>query len=174
MAPPPGTVSARQVPTGKPLTAATTTATAPMTSCGSTRQPAPLASTRWTTAQPLGAASGTAGANWEVVGSGDYNGDGTDDILWFNAATGTVGQYEMNDGVATWRGIGTAGANWEAVDSGDYNGDGTDDILWFNSATGTVGQYEMDDGVATWRGIGTGGRQLGSCRQRRLQWRRHR
>ena len=58
---------------------------------------------------------GHAGGSWEVACSGDYNGDGTDDILWFNPVGGSVGQYEMNDGVATWQGIGTAGGDWEVI-----------------------------------------------------------
>ena len=58
---------------------------------------------------------GRAVSVWEDVGSGDFNGDGTDDILWFNEVTGAVGQYQMNDGAATWQGIGNAGDDWEVI-----------------------------------------------------------
>jgi hypothetical protein len=75
----------------------------------------------------LGAFELTAGSSGD-----DFNGDGTSDILWFNAVTGSVGQFEMNNGSPTWRSIGTSGANWEITGTGDFNGDGTDDILWFN------------------------------------------
>ncbi len=44
--------------------------------------------------------SGTVG--WSVAAIGDYNGDGTDDILWQNNSSGFVGLYEMHDGAATW------------------------------------------------------------------------
>jgi len=87
----------------------------------------------------------------------DFNGDGTSDILWFNAVTGGVGQFEMNNGSATWRSIGTSGANWEVAGTGDFNGDGTDDILWFNTATNSVGQFEMINGSPTWKSIGMSG-----------------
>jgi hypothetical protein len=87
----------------------------------------------------------------------DFNGEGTSDILWFNAVTGGVGQFEMNNGSPTWQLIGTSGANWEIAGTGDFDGDGTDDILWFNPATGGVGQFEMNNGSPTWRNISTSG-----------------
>jgi len=57
--------------------------------------------------------SGTAG--WSVAAIGDYNGDGTDDILWQEDATGFVGMYEMHDGAATWVNIGSSAPGWEIV-----------------------------------------------------------
>jgi len=54
----------------------------------------------------VGVNSGTRG--WSVAAIGDYNGDGTDDVLWQEDATGFVGLYEMDDGVAMWVNIGNS------------------------------------------------------------------
>ena len=73
---------------------------------------------------------------WQVVGTGDFNGDGRDDILWRNT-NGTVtdwlgtaaGGFTANDANAA-RFVPTS---WTVVGTGDFNGDGRDDILWRNS-----------------------------------------
>ncbi|MEM7425132.1 MAG: FG-GAP-like repeat-containing protein [Pseudomonadota bacterium] len=101
--------------------------------------------------------SASASARSGVGPSGDYNGDGTDDLGWFNPQTLRVGQWEMNNGNSSWKHIGTGGAGWEIAGVGDFDGDGTDDLLWFNSQTLRVGQWEMNNGSSTWKHIGTGG-----------------
>ena len=90
-------------------------------------------------------------------GSGDFNGDGTDDILWQNETNGRVGQFEMNDGNASWGFISRAGNGYEFAGTGDFNGDGTDDVLWTNPNNNRIGQFEMSDGNASWQPIGQSG-----------------
>jgi hypothetical protein len=84
------------------------------------------------------AATGAADNSWAVVGTGDFNGDGVDDILWRNNA-GIVtdwlgipngGFVENNANAAT----GAADNSWTVVGTGDFNGDGISDILWRNSS----------------------------------------
>ena len=85
-----------------------------------------------------------------VAATGDFYGDGRDDILWRNA-----------DGrITNWLGTATGGfsdnaahaynsvaLDWHVAGVGDFNGDGRDDILWRN-----------DDGrVTDWLGTATGG-----------------
>jgi hypothetical protein len=89
------------------------------------------------------------------LGTGDFNGDGTSDILWRHSG-GTVAIWEMEDGKAkTSIGLGTVDSSWTFADIGDYNGDGTSDILWRHSG-GTAAIWEMDTGgVSQSLGLGT-------------------
>jgi len=77
--------------------------------------------------------------DWSVAGTGDFNGDGKDDILWRNSAGLTI------DWLANASGDGGFSSNYahSAVQVatstsiaaiGDYNGDGRDDILWRSSS----------------------------------------
>ena len=103
---------------------------------------------RWTTL-------GGSGVDHKVVGVGDFNGDGTSDILWRNDATGDVGYWEMNDGTQTLARSRRLALDHKVVGVGDFNGDGTSDILWRNSTTGHAGDWQMNNGSPTWVGIGT-------------------
>ena len=109
---------------------------------------------------------------WQVVGTGDFNGDGRDDILWRNS-DGTVsnwlgtatGGFTPNDAIAA-RFVPTS---WFVVGTGDFNGDGRDDILWRNTngqisnwLGQTNGGFVLNDAIAltnvdtAWHVVGTG------------------
>jgi len=92
-------------------------------------------------------------AGWQVAGTGDFNGDGIDDILWRNTSSGNVTDWlgQPNGGFvgntdAAWN---NASLSWHIVGVGDFNGDGRADILWRSDA----GE------ITNWLGIASGGFQ---------------
>ena len=92
-------------------------------------------------------ASLTIGTSWHIVGTGDFNGDGRDDILWRNtdgSLTNWLGQangsHANNASAST-----SVATSWHISGTGDFNGDGRDDILWRNDAgdlTNWLGQAD--------------------------------
>jgi Ca2+-binding RTX toxin-like protein len=88
-------------------------------------------------------ASGTVATDWHVTGTGDFNGDGRDDILWRNE-DGRVsnwlgdgqGGFTVNDHYAMI----AAPVTWQVVGTGDFNGDGRADVLW-RSETGALSNW---------------------------------
>ena len=100
--------------------------------------------------------NGPSSAAYSVEGTGDFNGDGTSDILFRNDATGDVGFYQMNNGAnAGWHEIGFSSTAYSIVGTGDFNGDGTTDILFRNATNGDVGFYQMSNGALQgWHDIG--------------------
>jgi hypothetical protein len=83
-----------------------------------------------------GSQSGIA-ADATVAATGDFDGDGRDDLLLSDAATGTVTVWQLGEnGIATGGDAQSVGAGWSMVGSGDFDGDGSDDLLWRDGATG--------------------------------------
>jgi hypothetical protein len=69
--------------------------------------------------------------------SGDFNGDGKQDILWRNTRTGEVDIWFMNGAsVIAKADVGTAGLDWKIAGIANFNGDGKSDILWQNTTNG--------------------------------------
>jgi hypothetical protein len=84
--------------------------------------------------------------NWHVSGTGDFNQDGSVDIIWRNYVTGANSVWLM-------RGVERASivdidpvtdVNWRMSGTGDFNGDGKMDILWRNITNGKNSVWFMN------------------------------
>ena len=70
-----------------------------------------------------------------IVGAGDFNGDGTDDVLL--QKNGYFGAWIVKNGSAAgWMGLGQSAGTVEQI--GDFNGDGIDDLR-IRTANGAIG-----------------------------------
>lgn len=113
-----------------------------------------------TTIEFSAATSSQVGNDWQIVGTGDFNLDGRDDILWQHSS-GTIASWQMDSGTvlgASYYGS-VSTADWEIVATGDYNADGRDDILFQNLNDGVVFTWLMGNGVIASAGAigGAGG-----------------
>ncbi len=79
-------------------------------------------------------------AGYDVVGVGDFTGNGTSDILWQNPTTGDIDEWQIVKGQwAASVDLGShPGSGWAIAGVGDFTGNGIDDILWTNSSGGQV------------------------------------
>src|SRR5262249_35557326 len=90
---------------------------------------------------------GTIASNYLYGGSGDFDGNGNADTLWYNSASGEVlvqlraGFNVIAEGAA---GVVSPALNWGIKDTGDFNGDGRYDILWYNNVTGQVNAWMLN------------------------------
>ena len=79
----------------------------------------------------------TGSGNWDVQASGDFNYDGTSDLVLKNAVTGQFYVWTVTNGVNSGGfNLGTIGINWNIASTGDFNADGNHDLLWRDSNNG--------------------------------------
>jgi hypothetical protein len=84
---------------------------------------------------------------WNVAGTGDFNGDGHDDLL-LRSVDGTVAEWLGQDnGSFSWNSGAVYGLDksWHVAGTGDFNGDGRSDVLLSNdngSVTNWLGQAD--------------------------------
>jgi FG-GAP repeat protein len=56
---------------------------------------------------------GQVPTGWQFVETGDFNGDGTSDVLWFSPTFGVVAMWFMSNGqIAQPAGVGFVGSGW--------------------------------------------------------------
>lgn len=71
--------------------------------------------------------------DWSVQLTGDFNGDGRDDIIWRHT-TGELAEWLgqsnnrfLNNSLVAGTKVGN---DWKILAAGDFNGDGRDDLIW--------------------------------------------
>jgi glucose/arabinose dehydrogenase len=81
-------------------------------------------------------------AQWNLLASGDFNGDGTSDLLWKIGTGDSTQQWLMAGGIANTRSVFPTNG-WSVLATGDFNADGTTDILWKQDSTGHTAEWLM-------------------------------
>jgi hypothetical protein len=85
-------------------------------------------------------------AVWALSDVGDFDGDGTDDILWYKASNGGTAVWRMSAGTVSSASFPGAlnPAVWSQAGVGDFNDDGFDDILWYKASNGGTAIWHMN------------------------------
>ena len=86
--------------------------------------------------------SGGFDKNWTMLGTGDFNGDGKDEILFQNGTN-----FYTTDINSNFASLGGFGAGWDVCAIGDFSGDGKDDLVLFHKDTGSV--VKLENGQAS-------------------------
>jgi endoglucanase len=90
------------------------------------------------------------------VPKGDFNSDGTSDILFRNDSTGDTWYGALNTGAfAGWYQIGGSSTAYSVVGVGDLDADGTAEVVFRNSVNGDTWFEAMSNGAfADWHQVG--------------------
>jgi hypothetical protein len=80
-----------------------------------------------------------------IVGTGDFNSDGKQDILWRNTVDGANRVWVMNGTtLVSTEPLTVVNPDWEIVGIGDYDGNGKPDIFWRNKVDGRDSVWLME------------------------------
>ena len=86
---------------------------------------------------------GVVSLAWSIAGIGDFDGNGSEDILWRNS-DGDVEIWLMSGTqILSMTDLGNVGLNWSIVQTGDYSGAGRSDVLWMDNV-GNVAAWFMN------------------------------
>ncbi len=92
---------------------------------------------------------GQVGREWQLEGARDFNGDGTDDLL-YRRGDGALQIDQFTDSrVTAVDMIGQVGNEWGLIGFGDFNGDGTADLLWQRSYDHMLMVNDVQNNVLT-------------------------
>jgi FG-GAP-like repeat len=102
------------------------------------------------------ASLGNIPSNWNVAGTGDFNGDGYGDILWEDSS-GNLAVWLLGSGgqISSIGGLGNLPpAIWSVVGIADFNGDGKSDLLWRDTGGNTAIWFMNGTAVSSAAGLG--------------------
>jgi hypothetical protein len=92
----------------------------------------------------------TVPVQWHIAGVGDFNGDGTDDLVWENTSTGKRRIWFFKNGAfSSSIDLPTVPVQWHIAGAGDFSGDGNAGLVWENTSTGQRSIWFMKNGVLT-------------------------
>lgn len=85
-------------------------------------------------------------SGWNIVGVGDFSGNGLDDILLEQSGTNNLSAYLMNSSGQIQSAIGLTQlpAGWSVAGIGDFSGNGIDDIVLQQSGTNNLSEFVMN------------------------------
>ena len=87
------------------------------------------------------------GSSWHILGTGDFNGDGRNDILWQNDNSQLTDWMGQPNGSFVDSGLTiNPGGGWHVAGTGDFNGDGRTDVLWRNDSGRVTDWLAQSDG----------------------------
>jgi V8-like Glu-specific endopeptidase len=106
-----------------------------------------------------GSLLGTVGADWKVAGLGDFNHDGTSDLLLRTVTDGTFEVYNIaGHAIASASSLGAVGLDWQVAGIGDFNADGTSDMMLRHDDDGVFEVYNvLNNRIASAANIGAVG-----------------
>ena len=96
---------------------------------------------------------------WKIVGSGDFNRDGWQDLVWQHQGDGRISVWKMRGSTLVEGDLISPGQifdlDWKIRGVGDINGDDMPDLIWQHRISGDVSTWLMN-GTTMMSGISVG------------------